>query len=555
MTQLSSTRLYYWHAGAFLLYACCAWLFIDHGVSLLDNVSGSGKDPYIFIWDFAWWPWAITHHQNLLHTDLLWQPLGVYLGWITSIPLLSVIGAPLTLWLGPVFTYNFFILLAPIFAAYTTYFLCLKITKNPVAAVFGGYLFGFSSYEMAQEIAALNLNFTMFIPALLLVILMRLDDELSRWQTCALASLLLVCEFMTCIEFFALIFVFGGITWLFALLYLDEYRPKLRRLFVDGLYTAPLTLIMLSPFLVSMLTHIDYVKLPEFWPYYFTIDLFNIVIPGHNNLLGGTWFPSLYQHFHEDFQEQDGYIGIPLLVILYLFFKGRAGGGAPRFLLMVLLTLIIFSFGPQLWVNGAYSALPLPWVAVMKLPFLSAALPCRFFVFASLAVAVIAARWLAGMLAQGRHRFACAMAVLSCLALLPGAHPWGQIPAASFFKPGRVTSVLGHDPQIMIIPSGINGFSSYWQVESDFSFHQTGGYLGFAPGAMQPYQAVRDFYLLGLHPEHPETLKAYCVMTHTQYIVAGPGTPPDILDELAHLNWPVQKIDDVMIVTVPQRNS
>ncbi|HQU03856.1 MAG TPA: hypothetical protein PLT25_03985, partial [Acidocella sp.] len=421
---MSNARLYRWHVGAFALYAFFAWLFIDHGVSLFDNVSGSGKDPYIFIWDFAWWPWAIAHHQNLLHTDLLWQPLGVYLGWITSIPFLSLIGAPLTLWFGPVFTYNLFILLAPVFGAFTTYFLCLKITKNPVAALFGGYLFGFSSYEMAQEIAALNLNFTMFIPALLLVILMRLDDELKRWQTCLLVSLLLACEFMTCIEFFALIFVFGGFIWLFALMYLDDYRPKLRRLFIDGLYAAPLTALILSPFLVSMLTHIDYVKLPAFWPYYFTIDFFNIFLPGHNILIGGGWFHALDNHFHDDFQEQDGYIGLPLLIILYLFFRKNMAIGLPRFLFVTLTSFILFSFGPQLWVGGVYTTLGLPWALIMKLPLLSSALPCRFSLFVSLTVALIAAMWIARSLRTGRQSWIIFMGLLACLALLPSYHSW-----------------------------------------------------------------------------------------------------------------------------------
>ncbi|MDR3520193.1 MAG: hypothetical protein P4L54_01110 [Acidocella sp.] len=550
-----SDRLWRWHAAALLIYAACAVIYIDHGQSLFAKISGSGSDPFIFIWDFAWWPWAIAHHQNLLHTNLMWQPLGVYLGWITSIPLLAIVGSPLTMLFGPVFSYNFFIICAPVLSAWVAYFLCLKITQSPLAALFGGYLFGFSTYEMAQETAALNLNFTAFVPALLLVIIMRQRDELTRWQVALLAGLILAAQFFISIEIFALVFVFGAVVWLFAMLYLAHERAKLRRLVVDAFASAPLTIVLVAPFLVSMLDHFSYVHLPDVWPYYFTIDFLNIFLPGHINLIGGSWFHWLSKHYFDDFQEQDGYIGIPLLIILYMFFRKNTAIGMPRFLLVTLIALILFSFGPQLWFGGVYTKLGLPWALIMKLPLLSSALPCRFFLFVSLLVAVIAALWVAQTLRTGRRNFAIIMGLLACVALLPSYHGWMNIPDAKFFAPGRVTSVLGPETQILIIPSGINGPSSYWQAESDFSFHQTGGYLGFAPAPMQPYQAVQDFYLLGMNTDHLNALKLYCWKTRTQYIVIGPGTPPEVSVGLAGLDWPMRKIDDVTIITVPPQQS
>ncbi len=382
---------------------------------------------------------------------------------------------------------------------------------------------------------------------------MRLRDELKRWQVALLAGLILAAQFFISIEIFALIFIFGGVAWLFAMLYLAEQRAKLRRLFIDALTAAPLVTILVSPFLVSMLSHLSYVHLPDAWPYYFTIDFLNIFMPGHINLIGGSWFPWLSKHYFEDFQEQDGYIGLPLLIILYLFFRKNMAIGLPRFLFVTLTSFILFSFGPQLWVGGVYTTLGLPWALIMKLPLLSSALPCRFSLFVSLTVALIAAMWIARSLRTGRQSWIIFMGLLACLALLPSYHSWIDIPEVNFFKPGRVIAALGPDAQILIIPSGINGPSSYWQAESDFAFHQTGGYLGFAPGPMQPDQAVQDFYLLGMHTDHLDALKSYCWQTRTQYIVVAPGTPPDVAVGLTKLNWPTKKIDDVTIVTVPPK--
>ena len=73
------------HGLALALYAAASFLFIDHFTSLTRYILGFGRDPGIFMWFFAWWPWSLAHHLSPLHTDLVWQPQGLNLAsWLFS---------------------------------------------------------------------------------------------------------------------------------------------------------------------------------------------------------------------------------------------------------------------------------------------------------------------------------------------------------------------------------------------------------------------------------------------------------------------------------------
>jgi hypothetical protein len=539
--------------AAFTLYAAISIIFIDHGLSLTRNILGAGSDPFAFIWFLRWWPWAMIHHLNPVYTHLVWQPLGIYFAWVTSVPLLSLIGLPFTLLSGPVLAYNVLNLSAPVLSAFAAYHLCLKITKAPLPAIIGGYLFGFSSYEMAQSLAALNLSFTVFLPLLLLLVLMRLNNEINRQRFMVAAGALLICEFLVCIEIFAMVFVFGGITWLFALHYLRNYRPALRRLFMDGLATAPFVIIVLSPVLGCMYASYGFVHLPDAWPYYFTTDLVNIFVPTCIDAFHGALFSGITSHFKSDIQEQDAYIGLPLLAIVFFFAKTNRNMPAGRLLVVTLIVTILASFGPRLWIDGDYSRLVLPWMFAVRLPLISAALPARFALFSSLVIAIIAALWLAEPPPGAARNRRLALGLLACLFLLPAPHPWMKIPHSTFFQPGKVQAKLGTNVRILVLPFAINGPSSFWQEESGFSFSQTGGYLGFPPAKMQHFKAVGELFGNYMGPNFLQDLRQFVAATNTQYIVAGPGTSPAMTSLLAQLHWKMQQADDVMIYTVPQK--
>ena len=73
------------HSVALVLYAVLSLVLIDHGVSITQKLSGQGSDPFESPWFLAWWPWALVHHVDPLYSNVAWQPVGVSLGWITSV--------------------------------------------------------------------------------------------------------------------------------------------------------------------------------------------------------------------------------------------------------------------------------------------------------------------------------------------------------------------------------------------------------------------------------------------------------------------------------------
>lgn len=536
--------------AALLLYSLAAAIVMVHSTSLTHELSGTGSDPYDSVWFLAWWPYALTHHLNPFFTRLIWYPSGVSLLWVTAVPLLSLLGWPLTAACGPVLTYNLLIVTSPIFCAWSAYFLCRHITRNFAASLIGGFIFGFSTYETSQSIGALNLTIVFCVPLLLLVVLKRLNGEFSRPTAVALATILLLAQFLICIEIFAMIFVFGGIAWLLALAYLPARRPALKHLFMDGLIAAPFVTLPLIPLFISMARHYALINHPAAWPYIWVADLATIIIPSQLNLFGHP-FHFFVHSLSFNTQESAGYLGLPLLIILALFAWDQRKTQRGRYCSLLFLLCLLCSFGPFLWVGGKFTGIAMPWLAMVHLPLLGSALPARFALFTSLAAAIMAALWLAQ---PGRRTARLALGALACIALLPQPHPWQPLPDAKFFAPGRVEQVLGPNPRLLLLPFSINGPSSYWQMENQFGFTQVGGYLGFPPKPAQGYKATMELFggRMGLHLNAAD-FAAYARSNGAQYVVAGPGEEPGELAVIARLGWPARQVDDVTIFTVPRQ--
>lgn len=521
---------------ALAAYAALSALLLWHGADLRRDILGVGSDPMLFIWCLAWWPHALAQHIDPLHVQLVWQPWGMDLAWVTSVPLLALLAAPVTALAGPVLSYNLLILAAPVFSAWAAYALGLYLVRAPGAAFCGGLVYGFSSYLLAESLMHLNLCFAPCVPLLLLVVLARLDDRLRRAPAAALFALLLAAQFYISQEVALTALGFGGLIWLLALALLPARRPVLRRLVADGALAGLIAAPLLAPFLLDMALRPRQAVIPAFWAEHAAGHLGNLIVatpaivtaaplPGRD-ILG--------------LPQADIVTGLPLLALLALYV--REARAAARLPLAALALLLLSSLGPALWVGDNFSGIWLPWRLALHLPLLGFALPERFALYVSLALAVMLAQWAA------RPRRGRVLAVVLGLALtLPPPHPISAAPFSSFFASGR--AIPG---PVLILPRADADTSGFWQAQNGFGFAQSGGYLGLPPTQALHYPAVGELFSYQTPPSLGADIAAYASATGTRYVLAGAGTAPGALRAVQALPWPRRQVADTLVFTVPQ---
>ncbi len=467
-------------AGVLAGYTLVAFLYL--GVRPLvesgHQYVGYGYDPQIFIWSLAWWPHAIASGENPFVTHAIWAPYGLNLAWSTTVPGLALLFAPLTILAGPIVAYDVAAVVLPALAAWTGYLLCRYLTRSLWPSLVGGYLFGFSSYLLAEDGYGghLNLGSVFLLPLVALVILRFLDGELRGGGLGWRLGLLLAFQVLFSTE------VAFTLTLLLALALLAAYvvaparRPRLRALLAPLAGAYAFAAVLIAPFLYYLFAG------GVQGPYYsglavFDADLANLVIPTKLTIAGGTLLGGVSSRFLGNLPEQGVYLGLPTLLIIVLYARGRWRTPGGRFLLVALALSLIAALGSQVTLAG-HGIVSLPWKLLVSLPVFDNLLTNRFIVYTSLAAAVVVALW-----TQAR-RAGTLRVVLPALAVVAVAPNLGhsglatsyRVPA--FFTDGAYRDCL--DPGENVLPFPIRGAGDalLWQVESGFRFNLTSGDIG-----------------------------------------------------------------------------
>lgn len=515
---------------------------------------GIGSDKYTFIWYLAWWPWAISHGMNPLLSHLAFVPTGYNLAWGTSIPTAALLSLPITLLYGPIVAFNYLMIGAPALSCWCSFLLMRYLTRDVAAALVGGALFGFSSYHLGHLLGHLNLILTFPIPLTVLLVVARVRSDIGRLQFASglVATLLLL--FGSSTEVFASFLALGAIVFMIFMLF--EAPTGRRRLFMIGFEILAgnlLVAVILIPFLRTMAAGVA--EWPGFVnsPTTYSTDMLNFIIPTGITRFGRTLFQETQARFTGNTSEQGAYIGLPLLLILFLFQRQVQGDRGRRALLLVIAVLMVATLGPVLQIGGWNTGVLLPWELISRLPLLNGALPGRFTLYLSLATAVAASLWLASEAPRLRQTGRYALAAVACVFLLPNPQVtrWDKSPALPFFQPGNVERVLGPGANLLILPYEAAGAGMFWQAQSEFAFSQAGGYFSFVP---KPFQTSFVLQLLrGIpDPSFGVGLKLFCDTHQVDAIVLGPGTPVNLGNAVLELGWPVETIGGIQLVRVPR---
>jgi hypothetical protein len=513
--RLGGTTLWRGPLGALLFYSFLSVLFFGRGLIGHFTVKhiGESADPALMMWHLVWWPYAIRLGINPFYTRALWVPSGFNLTWTTSIPLLSLVAAPLTSLLGPIAALNLLCLAALPIAAMCAFVLCRYVSGNDGAALLGGYIFGFSPFMLGQLLFAhLHTIWIFPLPLILYFTLRHINGEIGRsYFAIALAALLTV-EFLCSLEIFATITLFGAaafaMTWL-----LNEatVRRRLSSLLIPVAIGYAVALVVVSPYLYFFLIAAHPVG-GGFWnARMISADLLNLLIPSSANVIGSIpALASISAPFNTGLPgESIGYISLPLLAIAAIYLSHRGNQPTFRMIINLLLILIICSLGASVNLHGKPLAIPLPWI-MFRFSLLKNIEPVRFSIFIYLIFALITSLWIASV-TKPYLKLIVVIAIIASLLPNFSARSWIQ-PSSQppFFRDGIYRQYLQKNETVLILPFWPSNDSMLWQAETSMYFRMAQG-AGPWPLEFQIWPIVDAFSRATYLPDAHEELETFLV--------------------------------------------
>ena len=370
--------------------------------------------------------------------------------------------------------------------------------------------------------AHLNLSLVFPVPLAVLLVVLRLQGKLGPLAFAAALGGVLVLLFSFSPEVFLTTTLFGGIALLLAMWFGRARRRDVVALAPWVLAAYVVAGAMVSPYLFYLFK--SPLPVRAGWPATHSTDLLNLFLPTRTTLIGHDVFSARTSAFTAGLAEEGAYLG-PLLLIVAWFGATQWRTVAGRVLLASAGIVVLLSLGPTLHVGGSESV-PLPWTLATQAGLLQAALPSRFMLFAWLAVAIMAALWLA---ARGRRPWMrWAIAALCAIVLLPNlaAPLWrASDRAPAFFRDGSAARYLSLRTNTLVIPFGGRGLSMIWHTESGLSFPIVGGYVNreTAPWYLR-WRVVRTFLNGRIVPDYARALRAFLIGERVGAIVVADHT-------------------------------
>jgi hypothetical protein len=380
--------------------------------------------------------------------------------------------------------YNVAALLTPALAAWTAFLLCRHVTKKLWPSLFGGYLFGFSTYVVGATLAHVQTAAIFLVPLVALVVLRFLEGELDGRALALRLGLLLAAQALLETEILFTITLALTVALVLVAVFVPRVRERLVSIVAPLAGAYLLAALLVSPFLYYVAVGWSGEQQPRNTA--FVGDLVNFVVPTHVEALG-WWAGHLARHFPTNDAERGTYIGIPALVIVVLFARLRFRTPGGRFLLAAFALGLVATLGAWVTFDGR-RLITLPWFHLGSPPFFNELMPVRFSLYTALATSVIAALWLTLTAAGPWIRIG--LPLLAILALAPnvGLAEWAgpgtrtlfsttppTIPA--LFTGDAYQNCLHKNEVVLALPFGARGDSLIWQAETGFWFRLAGGYI------------------------------------------------------------------------------
>jgi hypothetical protein len=483
--------------GLFALVIYLAVFIAGFGMALVGglDVPRVGQhyvDPNLFTWYWRWWPYAVSHALNPLYSHAIGAPAGWNLAaWATSTPSAALLMSPVTAAFGPITSFNLTLLLAPPSAAWAAFVVARRLTGRFWAALLAGSVYGFNIYEVVHDLSGQpNLTVTLLFPLLVYLVLLWRDGTLGRtgftiWMTLALAL-----EFYTFTEYFfdVTLVTAAALAIGFAVAGRAARRTVARLAGLMAISYAG-ALVLASPYLLDELMHLPPGLVHN--SSQFSLPLSALVVPRPDRL--GGLLPSLASFSSR--HPADGYVGIPMLVLLLVFAVVTWSSKVTRLLAAMFVVVLALAAGRYLIIAGK-PALTLPWNGLWNLPMARSAEADRIILFGYLVLAIVLALWLtapAGSKVLLAARWGLAAVALAAMFANLGTFAETVVPPRPDYTPtvasSRATDTLPafiteglyrrylKPGETVVVLSHRGNAGMLFQAYTDFYFRIAGGFI------------------------------------------------------------------------------
>lgn len=491
--------------ATFFIYLFLSCAFFGRGLfgSFTAFHVGEGADPDLMMWFLVWWPHALHSGINPFLTKEFWAPTGFNVAWSTSIPLISIVAAPLTETIGPVATLNLLCLIGVAISAVSAFALCRYVCNDYWCALLGGYIFGFCPYVLGEVLFGRLHGIWCFpVPLTVYATLLRIDQRIGFCRYCALMIGILTTQFLCSTELFTLSLLVGGITLILMWLLTSPFiRKQINEIILLAGASLGATLMLVSPYLYYFFCFPPYDT--SVWsPEPLSADFANLFIPSKVNLLGTLhYFDSLSTPFNLGVPaEQVAYLAYPLVLIAVLFYWRNRRQPELRLLTELLAILLLLSLGGVLVYRGNITNIKLPW-ALFRVSFLSNVATGRFILYVYLLFAIITSIWISEQSVSPLYRCLIAASVVVFMSPNPSKTFWISSAAdPAFIHDNLYRNYLKEGGTILILPFWPRNESMRWQAESHMYFRLAQG-PGPWPMEFKNWPILDAFYQADYMPD------------------------------------------------------
>ena len=465
--------------------------------------TGAGGDQGQEVWFLGIIAHQLAHFHNPFFTDVINLPVGVNLANVTSMPVLGVLGAPLTWLWGPIFTYNVLTVLSPLTAALALYWVAGRWMQRRSARFVAGLLYGFSPYVVAQLWGHLFLTMIFVFPVMVLALHeMLVHQQWKPWQSGGLFALCLAVEVGISPELLLDACIIAVVPILMLIVRLTR-RPRATTLYAAravGVAVAA-AVVPLGLFVTNFLYgegHITGAYRSASTVANLKVDGLALLLPGSLQKFGFGVANSIdalisFRSVTDipDPYESGGFIGIPLLILmafsLPLVRRRRAvwvlGAGA--------VVSLAVAMGAAPTFNGVGLGFSGPFRQLRQLPLLESSIASRWTLFMWLFLALLIGIMVEGAITyfatkpqsikrSQRVLAALSLAALAVVTLVPRwPMPQNEQTVPRWFS-SPAAKALTAESVVVTSPLAVNGhpLAMLWQAVNDFNFTLAHGSAG-----------------------------------------------------------------------------